>query len=210
MRTLWLLHELGVPFEVETYAFDKTLRSPAYKALHPAGRVPALEIDGEAMFETGAIAEYLCERFPDAGLGRSVGEPDRMEYLVWLHYAETLTVHVAALTQQHLVIREDHQRSPFLMALEAKRLEKALEAVEARLSSPIENRDTLLTSGFSACDIGVGQAVWSATHFVTLDALPETAAWLSRLMDRPAFGQSLPADGQGVYQGRFFAAPDMP
>lgn len=209
MRSLWLLHELGVPFEVESYAFDKTLRSPGYRALHPAGRVPALEIDGDVMFETGAIAEYLCERFPEAGLGRMPGEPDRMEFLTWLHFAETLTVHVAMLTQQHVVIREDHQRSPFLMALEARRLTKALEAVEGRLSSPIENRDTLLTSGFSACDVGVGQAVWAACHFVRLDDVPQTAAWFARLCDRPAFRLSLPPEGQGIYGGRFFAAPDL-
>ena len=66
MRTLWLLHELGVDFQVKLHAFDRSLRDPAYLSLSPAGRVPALEIDGERMFETGAITEYLCERFsPD-------------------------------------------------------------------------------------------------------------------------------------------------
>lgn len=205
MRTLWLLNELDVPFELRSYPFDKSLRAPEFLALSPAGRVPAIEIDGQVLFESGAIAQYLCERFPERGLGRDIGDPDRAEFLSWLHYAETLSVHCAMLTQQHLIIREDHQRSPFLMGLEAKRLEKAIAAIEARLSSPIENRDTLLTSGFCAADIGVGQAAWMARRFVRLDPFPETQAWLSRLMARPAFQASAPVEGEGLYQQAFYA-----
>ena len=52
MRSLWLLHELGVDFEVVPHAFDKSLRDPAYLAVSPAGRVPSLEIDGQVIFET--------------------------------------------------------------------------------------------------------------------------------------------------------------
>ena len=105
MRTLWLLHELEVPFEVSIHAFDKSLRDPGYLAISPAGRVPSLEIDGERMFETGAIAEYLCERFSPDRLGRMPGAPDRMAWLVWIHFAETVSQHCAALTQQHVALR---------------------------------------------------------------------------------------------------------
>jgi glutathione S-transferase len=73
MRTLWLLHELAVEFEVVEWPFDKTLRSPEYLALNPAGRVPALEMDGRTIWETGAITEVLCERFPQTGMGRGPG-----------------------------------------------------------------------------------------------------------------------------------------
>jgi hypothetical protein len=69
MRTLWLLHELAIEFEVVEWPFDRTLRSPEYLALNPAGRVPALELDGRAIWETGAITEVLCERFPGHGHG---------------------------------------------------------------------------------------------------------------------------------------------
>jgi glutathione S-transferase len=69
MRTLWLLHELAVEFEVVEWPFDRTLRSPEYLALNPAGRVPALELDGRTIWETGAITEVLCERFPETGHG---------------------------------------------------------------------------------------------------------------------------------------------
>jgi glutathione S-transferase len=207
MRTLWLLHEIGLPFELRTYPFDRTLRSPECLSLSPAGRVPALEIDGERMFETGAIAEYLCERFPEAGLGRAPGEPDRMAWLVWMHFAETVSVHVANLTQQHIMLYDDAMRSPTIMKLEAARLRKCYAAIEGRLSTPVENRDYLLTSGFSAADICVGQAVYMGRHFATLDDFPETAAWYERITARPGFAAALPdGEGERLYTQPFYPA----
>lgn len=201
MRSLWLLHELGVPFTLRSYPFDKTLRAPQFLALSPAGRVPALECDGLVLFESGAIAQFLCEQFPDARLGRAPDHPERAAFLSWVHYAETLSVHCAMLTQQHVVIREDHQRSPFLMGLEAKRLEKALAAVEQHLAG----QGSLLCSGLSAADIGVGQAVWMAQHFARLDPFVHLREWFAALNARPAFQASLPAPGEGLYERDFYA-----
>ena len=209
MRTLWLLHELGVKFRVAVHPFDKSLRDPEYLALSPAGRVPALEIDGERMFETGAITELLCERFSPAGLGRPAGDPERADWLVWVHFAETLSQHVAALTQQHVVLREDHMRSPIVMKLEAARVAKCYDAIEARLSARGRRRDHLLTSGFSAADIGVGQAVYMARHFVTLDGHPALAAWYARIAARPAFQAALP-EGNGIYARDFYPPWPVP
>lgn len=125
MRSLWLLHELGLPFDLRIYPFDRTLRSDAYLTLNPVGRVPALEIDGEVIWESGAITEVLCERFPERGLGRPPGDIDRPDWLIWVHFAETISQHSAALTQQHIALYEDSMRSPIVMRLEAKRLENA-------------------------------------------------------------------------------------
>ena len=133
-RVLWLLHELGVPFEMVVHPFDKALRAPDFLALSPAGRVPAIEIDGQVLFESGAILEYLCERFPGPGLGRAPGHPERAEWLVWVHFAETISQHSAALTQGHIVLREDWMRSPTVLRLEARRLEKCFAALEGRLA----------------------------------------------------------------------------
>lgn len=204
MRTLWLLNELDVPFQLRSYPFDRTLRGPEFLSLSPAGRVPALEIDGERMFETGAITEYLCERFSPDRLGRMPGSPNRMSWLVWLHFSETLSQHTAALTQQHIALREDHMRSPIVMKLEAARLKKCYAAIEARLSTPVENRDYLLTSGFSAVDISVGQAVYMARHFATLDEYPATAEWYARITERTGFKAALPK-GDGIYEQDFYA-----
>lgn len=203
MRSLWLLNELDVPFALRSYPFDQTLRSAEFLSLSPAGRVPALEYDGERMFETGAITEFLCERFSPDRLGRMPGTPDRMAWLVWVHFAETVSQHVANLTQQHIMLREDHMRSPIVMKLEAARVGKCYAAIEARLSTPIENRDYLLTSGFSAADISVGQAVYMARHFVTLEDYPAVAEWYERITERESFIRALPDEG-GVYERDFY------
>ena len=211
MRVLWLLHEIGCPFEVVVHPFDKTLRSDAYLALHPVGRVPSLEMDGDVIWESGAMIEILCERFPEAGLGRLPGDPDRQDWLVWVHFAETLSQHTAALTQQHVALYEDWMRSPIVMKLEAARVGKCLAAIEGRLSTPVENRDHLLTSGFSAADVAVGQAVYMARHFHRLDAFPETAAWYERITTRPGFVAALPPEGaERLYERDFYEAWDEP
>ena len=206
MRTLWLLHELGVEFRVVVHPFDKSLRRPEFLSLSPAGRVPALEIEGERMFETGAITEYLCERFSPDRLGRSPGSPDRMAWLVWVHFAETLSQHAAALTQQHVVLYEDRMRSPTVMKLEAARLGKCYDAIEARLGPLEESRDYLLNSGFSAADISVGQAIYMARHFRGLEGHPELSARYDRITERRAFQASLPQSDERLY-GRDFYPP---
>ncbi|MBF9034224.1 glutathione S-transferase [Rhodobacterales bacterium HKCCE2091] len=200
MRVLWLLHELGVPFEVTEWPFDKTLRSAQYLALNPAGRVPALELDGSRHFESGALIEILCERFPEAGLGRMPGDPERAEWLTWVHFAETISQHSAALTQQHVALREDHMRSPVVMKLEALRIGKCFDALEGRL----DGRDYLLDGGFSAADVAVGQAVYMARHFARLDAHPDVAGWYDRLAVRPGFVASLPRPENRLFSREFF------
>ena len=202
-RTLWLLHELGVEFELVVHGFDKSLRSPDYLKLNPAGRVPALEIDGRVIWETGAITEYLCERFPEAGLGCAPGGAERADWLIWVHFAETLSQHGAALTQQHVALYDDSMRSPIVMRLEAKRLEKCYAAIEQRL----EGRDYLLDGGFSAADVSVGQAIYMTRHFAKLEPFERLAAWYERLAMRPGFRASLPPSGaELLYQQPFYAA----
>lgn len=205
MRSLWLLHELDVEFEVQTYPFDKSLRAPAFLLTSPAGRVPALEIDGEAVFETGAICEVLCERFSPNVLGRPAGHRERVQWLIWVHFAETITQHSAALTQQHVALRDDTMRSPIVMKLEAARLGKCYAALETRLAG----REYLLDGGFSAADVQVGQAVYLARFFAHLDGFPAVAAWYARITQREGFVASLPGD-DALFKGDFFAPWEMP
>ncbi len=201
MRSLWLLHELGVPFEVLEWPFDKTLRSPAYLALNPAGRVPALEMDGRHLWETGAITEVLCERFHERGLGRAPDDPERADWLIWVHFAETISQHAAALTQQHVALYDATMRSPIVTKLEAKRLEKCFAAIEGQL----DGRDHLLAGGFSAADISVGQAVYMARYFAPIEPYAQLSAWYARITARPGFVASLPEeDEKKLYTQEFY------
>ena len=207
MRILWLLNELDLEYSLRIRPFDRSLRDPEYLSVSPAGRVPALVLDGDTIWESGAITEVLCERFPERGLGRPPGDIDRPDFLTWLHFAETISQHAAALTQQHIFLREDGMRSPTIMRLEAARLKKCYAAIEGRLSTPVENRDYLLTSGFSAADIAVGQAVYMAAHFAGFDEFPEMSRWYAEITDRAAFRQALPPEGaERLYDRAFYPA----
>jgi glutathione S-transferase len=188
MRSLWLLNELQIPFELIDMPFDlSVMRSADYLAVHPLGRVPCL-VDGDfRLFESGAIAEYLCERYPESGLGRLAANPERYEWLQWIHYGETMAVHAASLVQQRFFIAAA-DRSAVVAKLEGRRLEKAVQVLEPRL---IE-RDYLLRSGFSAADIGIGYSLHLADRLVELARFPNVARYLERLRARPAFRASLP------------------
>ncbi len=204
MRVLWFLNEIGVDFELNVHPFDSTLRQPEYLALNPVGRVPAIEIDGLVMFESGAILEYLCDLFPESGLGRAPGDPERAEWLVWLHFAETISQHCANLNQQHNFIYPPEARSPVVMKLEAKRTEKCFAALDAQLA---DGRSYLLASGFSAADVAVGQAVYMVSHFVRTDDFPHLSAWFARLKERPAYMNSLPKAGDSLMLEKSFYPP---
>ena len=203
MRTLWLLEELGVPYELVVHPFPPILKDKAYLELVPHGRVPAL-FDGDTrLFESGAIAEYLCEKFPGP-LWRAPGDPERAEWLQWLHYAETLGAHVATLTQQHVVIFEDKDRSPLVMKLERRRLEKVLSVIEERLTG----RDYLLDGGFTAADIAIGYGLDVARRYTPLYDFPKIHAYYQRLHIRPACIAAQPPPGQELYDQDFYDLPD--
>ncbi|MEP5760995.1 MAG: glutathione S-transferase family protein [Litoreibacter sp.] len=202
MRSLWLLHELGVAFDVVHHAFGKNLRTEIYLKLNPAGRVPALELDDTVIFETGAITQILCERF-ESNLGREPDHVERSDWLIWVHFAETMSQHIAALTQQHVALYDDTMRSSIVMKLEAARLGKCYAALDRRLQA----RRYLLDDGFSAADISCAQAVYMGLHFVKLDPYPDVAAWYERCTQRAAFRASLPKNGEGIYALDFYEAP---
>lgn len=188
MRSLWLLNELGLDFDLVEMPFHvKHLRTPDYLAIHPLGRVPCL-VDGDlTLFESGAICQYLCERYDDGTLGRATDHPERAEWLQWLHYAETVAVHGASMVQQTIIIAEPDQ-SPVVQKLETRRLEKSLEVLDEHL----EGRDYVLASGFTAPDTNVGYSIHLGRNFTDLGAFANVKAYYDRLTARPAFQASLP------------------
>mgnify|MGYP006304984097 FL=1 len=191
MRVLWLLEEMGLDFELVELDFSmESLRAPEYLEISPLGRVPCL-VDGTTrVFESGAILQYLCETYDDVSapcglLHRGPGDPERVEWLQWLHYAETVAVHGASLVQQSVFVKPE-DRSPVVQKLESRRLLKALEVIDLHLA----DRDFLLASGFSAVDVAVGYSVHLGAKFVSLDELPRVTDYYARLRERPAFQRS--------------------
>lgn len=206
-RVLWLLHEMGLEFALEVYPFGTALRSEAFTKVHELGRVPAIEIDGRSHFESGAILEILTERGGGHPLGRGADHVERADFLVWLHFAESISAHVQNLTQHHIMLFEDHMRSPTVMKLEAKRLAKCFGVVENALAGA--DQEYLLPSGFSAADIALGQAIYLGQRFARIEGFPWLSAWMKTLTARPAFQKTLPpADAELIYKRDFYEAPN--
>src|SRR6201989_2252482 len=88
-RVLWLLEELGVPYEIVRYQRQPDMRAPPeLRAIHPLGKSPVITDDGNTLAESGAIVEYLIDRFGQGRLIPQLGTPARLRYTYWLHYAE--------------------------------------------------------------------------------------------------------------------------
>jgi len=187
VRSLWLLNELGVDFDLHELEFTlKALRDPQYLDINPLGRVPCLVHDGNALFESGAITEYLCELF-DSPLMPKPGDKERAQWLQWLHFAETMAVHGASLVQQVVFIPKE-QRSEAVKEIEGRRLGQTLSV----LNKALDGKDYLLGDTFSAVDINVGYSVQLAKGFIPIDKWDNVVAYKNRLLERPAAAKSFP------------------
>src|SRR5262245_13311480 len=89
-RVLWLLEELGVPYELRRYQRDPQtmFAPPGLKAVHPLGKSPVVTEGDRVLAESGAVIEYLADRYGGGRLARSHDSPERFRYIYWLHYAE--------------------------------------------------------------------------------------------------------------------------
>ncbi|MEO3413815.1 glutathione S-transferase [Roseovarius sp. CAU 1744] len=205
-RVLWLLEELGLDCELIRYSIrDGSLRDPAYLAKSPAGRVPALEIDGEVIFESAAILQILCERHPQAGLAPAPGAPDRARFLEIIGFAETMASLIENLNMQHLFLRDPSQASPVVLKLITARLRSTLGAMETLLG----DQDYLLPSGFSAADAMMGFNLFAAPYYVDLSRFPGLEAYRARLEAREAYKTARAREGeQDIYPRDFLPLPE--
>ncbi|MFT6452290.1 MAG: glutathione S-transferase [Halocynthiibacter sp.] len=201
-RVLWLLTEMGITPELAQYSItDGSLRTPEFLGASPAGRVPALDIDGRTIYESGAIIEYLCETRPEHGFGRAPGDPERVPYLEALHYAETMASIVASLNLQWLFLRDPSTRSNTVAKIDARRLEATIAPLEGLLAK----QDYILASGFSAADMMLGYNFLAAPYFVRLEPYPNIRAYIERVQSRPAFKKAQELDGkQKFYKQDFY------
>lgn len=182
VRVRWLLEELAIPYRLETHKL-RELKTPEYLAVHPLGKVPSLVDDGLVLLESGAIVQYLLEKYGGGRLEPKPGSPERPAFLQWMWFAEgTLTPPLGEIAQ-HSLIRPEAERIPAVVPDATKRAGNVLGVLERALAG----RSWLLAE-FSAADVMMGYSVALANLLRLVgDATPNVKAYLARCQERPAF-----------------------
>jgi glutathione S-transferase len=204
-RVLFLLCEMGMPpDEIVRYRIgDRAMREPGLMGVSPAGRIPALEIDGITIFESSAILQYLCETRPEHGFGRPPGHADRVRLLELLSFAETMASLIEQLNMNHLFLRPPAKPSPTVVKLNTLRLKGTLAALEGMVAG-----QWLLPSGFSAADAMAGFNLFAAPYYVRMEPFPKLQAYWERLQARPGFQAAAAIEGpQAFYARAFYEVP---
>ncbi|WP_341988984.1 glutathione S-transferase family protein [Azorhizobium sp. AG788] len=187
-RILWLLEETGAPYELARV--DISAGAPegsALRAVNPMGKVPALE-DGETkVAESGAIALYLAERFPEAGLAPAVGNPLRGAYLHWLMF--TATCLEPAMLQKMTALQLPEVSAGW------GSFQRVMDVLEARLSqSPY-----VLGERFSAVDVLLSTDIHFGINLLKVfPALPIFTDYMARCQARPAFARAQAIEAAAV------------
>ncbi|MBD8871408.1 glutathione S-transferase [Rhodanobacter sp. DHB23] len=204
-RVLWLLEELDVPYEIRRYQRDpKTLLAPpALRAVHPLGKSPVIEDDGQVIAESGAIVEYLVDRYDTGRLAPLPGMPERLRFNYWLHYAEGSAM--PPLLLKLVAARIATAPMPFFARPVARKIAGKLQSsfVDPQLAVHLEYVDNeLATTGwfvggsFSAADIQMSFPMEVAMARSGLSGrLPHVAAFVERVRQRPAYRRALERGG---------------
>ena len=203
-RILWLLEELGLEYEVKRYERDsKTLLAPeSLRKVHPLGKSPVIT-DGElTLAESGAIIEYLVERYGDGRLIPAPETPERLRYTYWLHYAEGSAM--PPLVMQ-LVFNQIDQKTPFFLSPIAKiitgevkktfikpQITQNLDYLEAEL----KENTWFASDEFTAADIQLSFPLEAAAAYAGLDeSRPQLMDFLKRIQARPTYQKALERGG---------------
>lgn len=206
-RVLWLLEELGVDYEIKHYRRDaKTmLAPPELRAIHPLGKSPVITDGDHTIAETGAIVEYLIERYGEGRFVPPAGSDDRLKWTYWLHYAEGSAMPPLLMK---LVFTALPARAPALVKPIAKSISNAALArmVEPQLKAHSEYWDKALAATgwfagaeFSAADIMMSFPLEAAVQRAGAGSKPNVKAFLERIHARPAYRKALERGGPYAY-----------
>lgn len=187
LRVVWLLEELGVPYELEQVAFKPT-SDTFFIQDTPTGKLPTLDDDGTVLCESGAIVEYILEKYGEGRLAPPIGTPERAAYLQWLHFSEASAFPPMGIVVWLTIYRQDADQHADLVEDARNRVTKTLDFLEKGL----DGKTYLTGDTFSAADIMMGFTLMVARMLGLLgDQHPNARKYLTLLGDRPAYRKSV-------------------
>ncbi|MHA0319128.1 glutathione S-transferase family protein [Sphingomonas melonis] len=195
-RVLWMLEELGLPYQVKRYERNKTtmLAPPELKQVHPLGKSPVIEDTdgGNVIAETGAIVEYLVEK-ADGRLGAPAHRDSALRYRFWLHYAE-------GSLMPPLLLKLVLSKVPLMGKPAMKRIQPMIDVHLDYVESELKQRPWFAGDAMTAADIMMSFPLEAARSRAGLDAArPATIAWLEKIHARPAYQAALAQGGPYAY-----------
>ena len=205
-RVLWLLEELGVPYEIKRYERDpKTmLAPPELRAVHPLGKSPVITDDGLTIAESGAIVEYLIDRYGQGRFAPKPGTPERLRYTYWLHYAEGSAM--PPLLLKLVALRIASAPMPFFARPIARKIAATLQAgfIDPQLKLHLGYIDKELSAtgwfvgnDFTAADVQMSFPLEAATARGGMAGqIPAITGFLKRIHARPAYQRALERGGK--------------
>lgn len=181
VRPIWLCHELDLPVDIETVDFSPAFReTPAWRVISPAGKIPAMTDGDLTMIESGAIMEYILDRYGDGRLRPQPGTAESAQYHQWCWFSEATMIRPFGL---YRILHSETDDMDTLRAACVRHADDCISAVDKALS----DREYLLGSEFSAADIMMGYSLMLLSHLELLDdRYPRAQPYLERLMKRPA------------------------
>jgi glutathione S-transferase len=183
VRILWLLEELGLPYELERVEFLPPAKN-FFAQQTPTGKLPTI-VDGDVtMSESGAIVEYILERYGEGRLAPRAGTRERARFLQWLHFAESTAFPPLGILVWLTLYRKDAASQSELIQDARARAAMGLDFLEREIGESSH----LVGDEFSAADIMMGFTLVAARMLGVLDARhPRLGRYLARLEARPAF-----------------------
>jgi glutathione S-transferase len=173
----WMLEEVGQPYRTEILGYASSMKAPAYLAINPMGKVPALRHGDTVVTEGAAICAYLADAFPKAGLAPPAGDRLRGPYYRWLFFAAGPLE--AAASNKALGFTVPKDREPMIGY-------GNYDTVMNVLEDTVSRSDYLVGNRFTAADLYLGSHFGFGMQFGTIEKRPAFEAYWSRLSERPA------------------------
>jgi glutathione S-transferase len=173
----WMLEEVGQPYKVEVLDYASTMKGPAYLAINPMGKVPALRHGDAVVTESAAICAYLADAFPQAGLAPPSASRERAPYYRWLFFSAGPLEAATSNKVFGFVVPPERERM-----IGYGTYAQALNALETAVSKS----EYLAGGKFSAADLYVGSHIGFGMMFGTLERRPAFEQYWQRMSSRPA------------------------